>query len=51
MYFPVLSDRRVNMKESEKMNNYLDLAREVKILMIIKVKGYQSMHLEQSSKT
>ena len=37
MNFAVLADHRVKMKESEKIDKYLDLARELKKLLDMKL--------------
>ena len=37
MYFAVPADQKVKLKESEKRDNYLDLARELKKLRNMKV--------------
>ena len=37
MGFPVLADHRIKLKECEKKNKYLDLARELKKLWNMKV--------------
>ena len=37
MDFAILADQRVKLKESEKINKYLDLARELKKLWKMKV--------------